>query len=136
MIKTVKIYIVIIALGIGLAAGGYGGYTLGVSSKNLDKVALEDTQPKQNIYDGNTMTLTQMYDNLRSAPKDDFDHRALAYMIAIKQKELGMLHMVNEKSQFEVMKKYAKIETDHNQNVTRVLRDWQRTWGYDVHTHE
>lgn len=129
-----------IAVGIliALLATGLGGYYIGNSKANK---AVQSPQSNNNInaaqgknlYNGSDLTLTEMYDSLQGASGSDFDQRLLAYEIAIKQNESGMLRLAKEKSQQDAMKKYADIQMGQNDTVVTMLYGWQGDWGFNHH---
>ncbi|MEK9196616.1 MAG: hypothetical protein AAB914_04570 [Patescibacteria group bacterium] len=123
---------------LGVLASGFAGYYVGDSKAN--KIAKDpqiansiDTKQEKNLYDGSSLTLSEMYSSLQGATGSDFDHRLLVYEIAIKQNETGMLRIAKEKSQQDQMKKYTYIQMEQNETITKMLYEWQRDWGFSHH---
>ena len=124
---------------LGLLASGLAGYYVGNSSKanrivkDPQTIKNADTKQEKNLYDGSSLTLSEMYSSLQGASGSDFDHRLLVYEIAIKQNETGMLRIAKEKSQQDSMKKYIDIQMGQNDTVAKMLYEWQRNWGFSHH---
>jgi hypothetical protein len=131
------IKIILPTLFIGVLIGAFAGYTFGKPAEEKPVSQGEPTtkQPnvEKNVYNGNDLTLTEMYENLQEVTGDEFDHRLLMYEIAIKQNESGFLGMASEKSNQEAMKTYADAQIPQNDTTVRAMYDWQRDWGYNHH---
>lgn len=131
--------IIIILLSItGTVVGGFGGYVLGKSrAASIQTVKQQNavTRPaeEKNLYNGDELTLAEMYDSVRSVSGDDFDWRLLVYLTSIRNIETGMLREAESRAKHQQLKDLAKIQKDQNEKVLPLLNQWQSDWGYSHH---
>lgn len=122
---------------VGIAAGG-GGYMLGKSTAK--PAATAGQQPgapapvkEKNLYNGDELTLMEMYDSVQSASGEEFDRRLLVYLISIANNETGMLRQALTKAQHPELKEFAKLQMSQNDQALPLLNKWQSAWGYSDH---
>lgn len=131
--------IIVIILSItGMVAGGFSGYVIGKSrAAPIQTVKQQNavTQPaeEKNLYNGDELTLAEMYDSVRSVSGDDFDWRLLVYLTSIRNIETGMLREAETRAKHQQLKDLAKIQKDQNEKVLPLLNQWQSDWGYSHH---
>ena len=125
---------------LGLIVGGGGGYIFAKSDKALADIAskskaaaTKSSNDEDNPYDGSSLSLIKMYDNLQAASGDEFDRRLMAYLIAMNLNQTGMLRQVNAKSEKAEFKELARIQMQQNDDVAKLLYRWQKEWGYTDH---
>lgn len=125
-------------LAVGLPAG-YGGYMVGKSKAAgttqtaSPKPAQAGTQAQKNLYNGDELTLVEMYDSLKSTSGRDFDQRMLVYLLTINNLETGMLRMADTKAERPPLKDFAKVQMEQNAKVIPLLNQWQSDWGFSDH---
>lgn len=126
----------LVIVGIAVMAGT-GGYMLGVSRAAPVKSAKQQTAvqkaEEKNLYNGDELTLAEMYDSVRSVSGDDYDWRLLVYMTSIRNIETGMLREAGTRAKHQQLKDLAKIQKDQNEKVLPLLNQWQSDWGYSHH---
>mgnify|MGYP001436738435 CR=1 FL=1 len=113
------------------------GYLTSVSSATeaepqVIKIVSSSGEEK-NIYNGSSLTLTEMYDSLMAAEGKEVDHRLIVYLLSIKQNENAMLRKMSEKSSNETLKRYADVQLEQNETVTETLFSWHKQWGFTHH---
>lgn len=124
-----------------LVAGGAGlaGYKAAENKVTKDWSAKLRQQAKtasagapKNPYDGSSLTLVDMYENLQKAQGEDFDRKMVAYSYAMKQYETGMLRMSN-KAKHSAIQDYAAVQMGQNKSTVALIGEWQKKWGYNCH---
>ncbi len=137
-IKDKKILIGGLLLLIGIMVGAGGGYMLGKSKAQPATTSSQQSTGsqsagKKNLYNGDELTLVEMYDSLQSTSGNDFDQRLLVYMLTIHNLESGMLRITETKAQRQPLKDLAKIQREQNEKVIPLMNQWQSDWGFSHH---
>jgi uncharacterized protein (DUF305 family) len=137
MSKKKLILISIAVLLVGAVSGAAGGYTVG---KNTAKTTISQkstgnsiNSQEKNLYNGDELTLVDMYASLQASSGDDFDRKLLIYLLSIYNNETGMLRQAETKAQHAELKDLAKTLMGKNEQVIPLMEKWQKQWGYSHH---
>lgn len=126
----------IVVLLLGTSAGAVGGYTLGKKTANSETTKQTkdtDTTQKKNLFNGDELTLVEMYDSLQASSGEEFDQKMLIYLLSIYNNESGMLRQAETKAQHPELKELAKVLRDKNDQAIPLMNKWQKSWGYSHH---
>lgn len=121
---------------IGTSAGAAGGYTLGkktAKSEATQQAKAASTTQKKNLYNGDELTLVEMYDSLQQSSGEDFDQKMLIYLLSIHNNESGMLRQAKAKAQHPELKELAAVLRGKNDQTIPLMNKWQKAWGYSHH---
>lgn len=132
--KTALVGVIVFLL--GTTAGVAGGYTLGkktVKSETAKQVNTTNTTQKKNLFNGDELTLVEMYDSLQSSSGEVFDQKMLVYLLSIYNNESGMLRQAETKAQHPELKELAKVLRGKNDQAIPLMNKWQKSWGYSHH---
>jgi uncharacterized protein (DUF305 family) len=132
--KTVLVGVIVFLL--GTTAGAAGGYALGKKtskSETTKQLNTTNTTQKKNLFNGDELTLVEMYDSLQSSSGEVFDQKMLVYLLSIYNNESGMLRQAETKAQHPELKELAKVLRGKNDQAIPLMNKWQKSWGYSHH---
>ena len=121
----------------GVLLGAVGGYLVGknrsVTGASQKSTGNSTNNQQKNLYNGDELTLVDMYNSLQTASGEDFDRKLLIYLLSIYNNETGMLKQAETKAQRAELKELAKTLTEKNEQVIPLMDKWQKEWGYSHH---
>lgn len=121
---------------IGISIGAVGGYTVGkktVKSEVTQQAKAASTADKKNLFNGDELTLVEMYDSLQASSGQEFDQKMLIYLLSIYNNESGMLRQAETKAQHPELKELAVVLRGKNDQTIPLMNKWQKAWGYSHH---
>lgn len=102
----------------GLIGFFIGGLLVSVAATTFDKP------------EANSMTKSQMTEDLRDKSGDEFDEAFVSAMIEHHQGAVDMAALVNDRAKHEELKTLARdIMTSQSKEID-MMQTWQTDWGY------
>ena len=108
------------ALAYGIVGFLIGGLVVSVAATQLDKP--EDT--------GDSMTMSQMSEDLKGKTGDEFDQAFIPSMIEHHQGAIDMAKLAKENAKHDEIKKLADDVLTAQSKEIDMMQTWQMDWGY------